>query len=72
MPHYIGFTGTPIDKTIHGKGTFEIFDEDDPPHGYLDKYGIAESIEDGTTVPLHYTLAPNELQVDKETLEKNF
>ncbi len=69
---YIGFTGTPIDKTKHGTGTFVIFGKDDPPHGYLDKYGISESIEDGTTAPLHYTLAPNELQVDKETLEKEF
>jgi len=69
---YIGFTGTPIDKTAYGKGTFIVFGKDDPPHGYLDKYGIAESIEDGTTVPLHYTLAPNELWVDKETLEKEF
>jgi type I restriction enzyme R subunit len=69
---YIGFTGTPIDKTSYGKGTFITFGIDDPPHGYLDKYSIAESIEDGTTVPLHYTLAPNELLVDKETLEKEF
>lgn len=69
---YIGFTGTPIDKTAYGKGTFVTFGRDDPPKGYLDKYSIAESIEDGTTVPLHYTLAPNELQVDKETLEKEF
>ncbi|MEM3626330.1 MAG: type I restriction endonuclease subunit R [Candidatus Micrarchaeaceae archaeon] len=69
---YIGFTGTPIDKTNYGKGTFVIFGRDDPPQGYLDKYSIAESIEDGTTVPLHYTLAPNELQVEKETLEKEF
>lgn len=69
---YIGFTGTPIDKTFYGKGTFITFGRDDPPHGYLDKYSIAESIEDGTTVPLHYTLAPNELRVDKETLEKEF
>ena len=38
----------------------------------MDKYSIAESIEDETTVPLHYTLAPNELWVDKETLEKEF
>ncbi len=65
---YIGFTGTPIDTTSYGKGTFVIFGRDDPPHGYLDKYSIAESIEDGTTVPLHYTLAPNKLQVDKEFL----
>jgi type I restriction enzyme R subunit len=69
---YIGFTGTPIDKTSHGKGTFVIFGRDDPPYGYLDKYGIAESIEDGTTVKLHYALAPNELLPDKETLEKEF
>nr|QNO46166.1 hypothetical protein LJAJCFKK_00017 [Methanosarcinales archaeon ANME-2c ERB4] len=69
---YIGFTGTPIDKTAYGKGTFIVFGKDDPPYGYMDKYSIAESIEDETTVPLHYTLAPNELWVDKETLEKEF
>ena len=69
---FIGFTGTPIDKTAYGQGTFVKFGKDDPPHGYLDKYSIAESIEDGTTVPLHYALAPNELQVDRETLEKEF
>ena len=69
---YIGFTGTPIDKTSYGKGTFITFGIDDPPHGYLDKYSIAESIADDTTVPLNYTLAANELLVDKETLEKEF
>ena len=69
---YIGFTGTPIDKTSYGKGTFIVFGKDDPPHGYLDKYSIAESIEDGTTVPLHYALAPNELRVEKEILEREF
>ncbi|VUT24554.1 MAG: hypothetical protein MASP_00571 [Candidatus Methanolliviera sp. GoM_asphalt] len=69
---YIGFTGTPIDKTSYGRGTFIVFGRDDPPKGYLDKYSIAESIEDGTIVPLHYTLAPNELQVERETLEKEF
>jgi len=69
---YIGFTGTPIDKTSYGKSTFVIFGKDDPPHGYLDKYGISESIEDGTTVPLHYTLAPNDLLVDKDMLENEF
>ncbi len=69
---YIGFTGTPIDKTQYGKGTFVTFGQDDPPHGYFDKYSIAESIEDGTTVPLYYTLAPNDLRVQKEVLEKEF
>ncbi len=69
---FIGFTGTPIDRSEHGKGTFETFGQDDPPHGYLDKYSIRESIDDGTTVPLYYTLAPNKLLVDKETLEEEF
>ena len=68
---YIGFTGTPIDKTQYGKGTFKTFGTDDEK-GYLDKYSIRESVEDGTTVPLHYSLAPNELRVDRETLEKEF
>lgn len=68
---YIGFTGTPIDKTAHGKGTFKTFGTEDD-QGYLDKYSIKESIEDGTTVPLHYALAPNDLLVDRETLEKEF
>ncbi|TYB90005.1 MAG: type I restriction endonuclease subunit R [Kosmotoga sp.] len=69
---YLGFTGTPIDKTSYGKGTFLTFGKEDPPRGYLDKYSIAESIEDGATVPLHYTLAPNEIRVEKDVLQKEF
>lgn len=68
---YIGFTGTPIDKTAYGKGTFKVFGAEDP-RGYLDKYPIAESIDDGTTVPLHYSLAPNEMRVPTDILEKEF
>ena len=41
----IGLTGTPIARTAHGEGTFKIFGADDD-QGYLDKYSIAESIED--------------------------
>lgn len=68
---YIGFTGTPIDKTAYGKGTFKTFGcEDD--QGYLHKYSIADSIEDGTTLPLYYNLAPNEMLVPHETLDKEF
>jgi type I restriction enzyme R subunit len=68
---YVGFTGTPIDKTEHGKGTFKTFGPDDES-GFLDKYSIRESIEDGTTVPLNYALAPNDLLVDRATLEQEF
>jgi type I restriction enzyme R subunit len=68
---YIGFSGTPIDKTAYGKGTFKTFGIDDP-EGYTDKYSIRDSIEDGTTLELYYALAPNELLVPKEDLEKEF
>ncbi|MGH2509869.1 MAG: type I restriction endonuclease subunit R, partial [Ktedonobacteraceae bacterium] len=73
IPHatYIGFTGTPIDKLAQGQGTFKVFGTDDP-QGYLDKYSIAESIGDGTTVKLNYALAPSQLRVDRETLEQQF
>jgi type I restriction enzyme, R subunit len=67
----IGFTGTPIDKTAHGRGTFKTFGVDDD-EGYLDKYSIGESIEDGTTLPLHYALAPNAMQVPEQQLEEEF
>lgn len=67
----IGFTGTPIDKTAYGKGTFKTFGIDDEK-GYLHKYSISDSIKDGTTLPLYYSLAPNDLLVPEETLEKEF
>lgn len=67
----IGFTGTPIDKTAYGKGTFKVFGKEDE-EGYLDKYSIAESITDGTTLPLKYALAPNEIRLPDEILEKEF
>jgi type I restriction enzyme, R subunit len=68
---YIGFTGTPIDRLSRGQGTFKVFGSDDE-QGYLDKYSIAESIADGTTVTLNYALAPSDLMVDKDVLEKRF
>ena len=68
---YIGFTGTPIDRLSRGQGTFKVFGVDDE-QGYLDKYSIAESIADGTTVPLNYALAPSDLRVDRETLDREF
>lgn len=68
---YIGFTGTPVDKIAYGKGTFKTFGcEDD--QGYLHKYSIADSIADGTTLPLYYNLAPNDMLVDHDLLEKEF
>ncbi|MBT4511784.1 MAG: HsdR family type I site-specific deoxyribonuclease [Chloroflexi bacterium] len=68
---YIGFTGTPIDKTAYGKGTFKTFGMEDGK-GYLHKYSIAESTEDGTTLPLFYNLAPNEMLANPELMETEF
>ena len=61
----------PIDNLSKGEGTFKVFGVDDA-QGYLDKYAIAESIEDGTTIPLNYTLASSDLRVERETLEREF
>jgi type I restriction enzyme R subunit len=64
---FIGFTGTPIDKL--SQSTFKVFGVDDNK-GYVDKYAIQESIADGTTLELHYALAPSNLRVKKALLEK--
>ena len=67
----IGFTGTPIARTEHGEGTFKIFGADDQ-QGYLDKYTIAESIEDETTLPIRHTMAPSRMTVPAERLDQEF
>lgn len=66
-----GFTGTPVDKTASGKGTFKVFGREDK-EGYLDKYSIQESIGDGTTLKLNHTIVPNELMLSGELLEEEF
>ena len=67
----IGFTGTPIARTEHGEGTFKIFGADDE-QGYLDKYSIAESIEDETTLPIRHMMAPSEMTVPAGQLDREF
>ena len=67
----IGFTGTPIANTAQGEGTFKIFGTDDPK-GYLDKYSIRESIEDETTLPIRHTMAPSDMTIPSERLDKEF
>ena len=67
----IGFTGTPIAKTEHGRGTFKIFGAQDE-RGYLHKYSIVESIEDGTTLPIRHTMAGSELTVPGDRLDREF
>ena len=40
--------------------------------GYLDKYSIAESIADETTLPIRHTMAPSEMTVPAERLDQEF
>lgn len=68
---FVGFTGTPIDQTSYGKGTFKTFGIEDDD-GYLHKYSIAESIEDKTTLPLYYNIAPNEMLVPSQVMDEEF
>ena len=67
----IGFTGTPIARTSYGQGTFKIFGTEDE-HGYLHKYSIVESIDDETTLPIRHTLAPSDITVPVEQLDREF
>jgi type I restriction enzyme R subunit len=67
----IGFTGTPIARTAQGEGTFKIFGTDDE-RGYLDKYSIRESIEDETTLPIRHTMAPSDMTIPVDRLDKEF
>lgn len=67
----IGFTGTPIAKTTQGEGTFKIFGYQDET-GYIDKYSIRESIADETTLPIKHVLAPSEMSLPAEQLDKEF
>lgn len=67
----IGFTGTPVARTSQGEGTFKTFGTQDDL-GYLDKYSIAESIADETTLPIKHVMAPSDMAVPAERLDKEF
>lgn len=67
----LGFTGTPIANNAQGVGTFKIFGAQDD-RGYLDKYAIAEAIADETTLPIKHVLAPSEMTIPAERLDKEF
>ena len=67
----VGFTGTPVGGTERGEGTFKIFGAEDEK-GYLHKYSIQESIEDGTTLPIRHTMAPSEMTVPVDRLDREF
>lgn len=51
---YVGFTGTPIDETIHVFG------------GVVDRYTMKEAVDDGITVDLKYIPRLARVMLDKE------
>lgn len=62
--HYIGFTGTPIEKQKRNtKKTFG---------NYIDTYTIDRSIEDGTTIPIKYQGRLADIHLDGVNLDKIF
>lgn len=67
----IGFTGTPVGDSRAGSGSFKIFGRDDED-GFLDRYSIIESIEDETTLPIRYKLAPSSMRLPAKDLEDQF
>lgn len=67
----IGFTGTPVGSAKGGAGSFQIFGTQDE-EGYLDKYSIKESIDDGTTLPIRYMMAPSNMTIPTEQLDEEF
>jgi len=67
----IGFTGTPVTNSAVGQGSFEIFGSQDDDK-YLDHYSIRESIEDETTLPIKYLMAPSTLRLSTERLDEEF
>jgi type I restriction enzyme R subunit len=56
---YIGFTGTPIET--EDKSTLAVFGN------YVDVYDIAQSVEDGATVPIYYESRLVDLGMDDST-----
>lgn len=67
----IGFTGTPVGIVKGGSGSFQIFGSQDED-GYLDRYSIKESIDDGTTLPIRYMMAPSTMMIPTEQLDEEF
>jgi type I restriction enzyme R subunit len=55
---FIGFTGTPIEKT--DKSTLAVFGN------YIDVYDIEQAVEDGATVRVYYESRLAKLQLDEE------
>ena len=63
---FVGFTGTPIDKGFR-RTTLGVFGD------LIDSYTIPQSVEDRTTVPIHYEARLPDLHIEgPQTLDRLF
>ena len=64
---YFGFTGTPIAE--NERNTYSQFGYPLQEEGYLDKYFLDQSLQDGFTVPLIYSAGLEELHVSEDEIK---
>jgi len=67
---FIGFTGTPIDRSDHNTHRNFGMRPDGQIERYLDLYNIRQAIEDGATVPIHYQLRNSKWHPPDEDMDK--
>lgn len=65
-----GLTGTPINR--RDRNTFKWFGAPDDEGGYLSRYSMDDSINDGATLPLHFEPRLSEIHIDGEAIDTAF
>src|SRR2546430_1463558 len=65
-----GLTGTPINRA--DRNTFYAFAADEDAAGYMSRYGFAESIRDGATMPLHFEPRLLEVHIDRDAIDQAY
>lgn len=65
-----GLTGTPINK--RDRNTYATFGSLEDKGGYMDRYGIEDSLRDKTTVPLHFQPRLVDVHVDRAAIDAEF
>lgn len=67
---FFGLTGTPIATT--DRNTYRLFGDPDDDGWVLNRYTQAQSVRDGTTVPIHVEARMADWHLDQEALEQAF
>lgn len=67
---FFGLTGTPINRS--DVNTFKTFGCEEDEGRYLSRYTQADSLRDGTTLPLHFEPRDARFRIDGEVLDAEF